>query len=110
MPLACLVDDKYLAMHGGISPEMTRIEEINLIPRFQEVPLNGLFCDLLWADPMKDGNAVRGQFLANKERECSYYFGKRPLKKILDKNNLVSIIRGHQVQVEGYKMHKWDGP
>ena len=30
------------------------IEEINRLKRFTEVPLEGIFCDLLWADPMKD--------------------------------------------------------
>ena len=60
MPLACIIDDKYLAMHGGISPNLSKTEEINHIDRFKEVPLDGLFCDLLWADPMKDDMAIRG--------------------------------------------------
>ena len=34
MPLACVVDDKYLAMHGGISPSLEKIEEIQKINRF----------------------------------------------------------------------------
>lgn len=97
LPLACIVADKYLAMHGGISPDMIKVEEINQIERFKEVPLTGLFCDLLWADPMKDDKAIRGTFISNKERDCSYCFGKKPLKKVLDANNLMSIIRGHQV-------------
>lgn len=29
LPIACVVDEKYLAMHGGISPELNLIEEIN---------------------------------------------------------------------------------
>jgi len=29
LPLACIVDDKYLAMHGGISPDIQKIDEIN---------------------------------------------------------------------------------
>jgi serine/threonine-protein phosphatase 2B catalytic subunit len=95
LPLACIVDEKYLAMHGGISPDITKIEEINLIDRFQEVPLEGAFCDLLWSDPMKDEAAIRGTFNKNTERDCSVYFGKKPLKKMLDANNLMSIVRGH---------------
>ena len=109
LPLACIIDEKYLAMHGGISPDISKIEEINQIDRFQEVPLEGVFCDLLWSDPMKDEDAKRGTFHKNSERDCSYYFGKKPLKKLLDNNDLMSIVRGHQVQVEGFKMHKWDG-
>lgn len=95
MPLACLVDDKYLAMHGGISPEITRVQDINAIDRFQEVPLEGLMCDLLWSDPMKDEQAVKGHFVANMERDCSVYFGKKPTKKLLDNNGLMAVIRGH---------------
>ena len=100
MPLACIVnneylDQSYLAVHGGISPDLQKLEEINKINRFLEIPLDGLFCDLLWADPMKDDQAARGKFLENKERDCSYYFGKKPTKKLLENNMLTSIIRGH---------------
>ena len=34
LPIACVVDEKYLAMHGGISPDLNKIEEINEINRF----------------------------------------------------------------------------
>jgi hypothetical protein len=51
----------------------------------------------MWADPMKDDQATRGQFTSNKERDCSVYFGKKPTKKLLDNNQLTSIVRGHQV-------------
>jgi serine/threonine-protein phosphatase 2B catalytic subunit len=34
MPLACIVDQKYLAMHGGISPLFKNINEINQVDRF----------------------------------------------------------------------------
>ena len=107
LPISCLVDDKYLAMHGGISPELENIEQINQVKRFQEIPLDGLFCDLMWADPMKDEVAKHGEFEDNPERECSNYFGKKPVKKLLRANKLMSIFRGHQVQVDGFKMHRW---
>jgi serine/threonine-protein phosphatase 2B catalytic subunit len=110
MPIAALVDGKYFGMHGGISPELSKIEQVDKINRFQEVPLEGIFCDLLWADPMADEVANSKDYIDNEERECSYLFGKKPAKKLLDSNNLMSILRGHQVQIEGYKMHRWDGP
>jgi len=95
MPLACVVDDKYLAMHGGISPDLNKIDDINAVDRFQEVPLEGLMCDLLWADPMKDDKASKGHYVSNGERDCSVYFGKKPTKKLLDNNGLMAVIRGH---------------
>lgn len=34
---------------------------------------------------------------------------KSHVNKLLDKNNLMTIVRAHQVQIDGYKMHRWDG-
>ena len=34
LPIACVIDQKYLAMHGGISPDLNNIEEINAVNRF----------------------------------------------------------------------------
>ena len=133
MPLACVIDDKYIAMHGGLSPELTdqKIDEINKIERFKEIPFNmyhkseggpltkteknekvfdDMMCDLLWADPMKDDEAIKGKFSPNTLRDCSITFGRKPTKSFLENNQLVSIVRAHQVFIEGFKMHKWDGP
>ena len=107
MPISCNISKKYLAMHGGISPGLKLIEQINEIDRKQEIPLDGIFCDLMWADPMEDEEALHGDFKENPERDCSNYFGKKPVKQLLRKNRLLSIFRGHQVKQEGFQMHRW---
>lgn len=88
-------------MHGGISPELKKIDQINKFDRFKEPPLDGLMCDLLWADPAEDEIAPKTEYIDNEERECSFVFGKKPCKKLLDKNNLMTIVRAHQVQIDG---------
>jgi len=65
MPLACIVDGKYFSMHGGISPQLVNLNQIEKINRFQEVPLEGIFCDLLWADPLPDDRASESEFFDN---------------------------------------------
>jgi serine/threonine-protein phosphatase 2B catalytic subunit len=95
MPLAAVVNNDYLCMHGGVSPSLNDAEEINKIDRFVEPPLSGLLCDLLWADPVDDSQAMKVNFSDNKERECSVRFGLKPIKQILKKNNFLSIIRAH---------------
>lgn len=102
LPLAWLAGKKYFAMHGGISPDLKKIDQINKLDRFKEPPLDGLMCDLLWADPADDDNANKTEYIDNEERECSFVFGKKPWKKLLDKNNLMTIVRAHQVQIDGY--------
>ncbi len=52
LPLAALVNNKFLCLHGGISPDIKNIEDIKKIDRFKEIPKNGSFCDLMWADPV----------------------------------------------------------
>ena len=98
MPISAQIAKKYLAMHGGISPKLGTLDQINQIDRFQEIPLEGIFCDLVWADPMDDEEAVHGDFKDNPERDCSNYFGKKPVKSLLRKHKLLSIFRGHQVK------------
>ena len=86
------------------------IEDINKIDRFVEPPVSGFLCDLLWADPGEDTEIKTLKFSKNYKRECSFIFGADPVKKIINDNKLVTIIRAHEVQIEGYKFHKWGGP
>ena len=65
----------YLCMHGGISPNMRSKKDIDYINRRQEPPTEGLFCDLLWSDPLDDRKAKRNTFSNNNSRNCSYYYG-----------------------------------
>lgn len=51
LPVAALIDDRILCMHGGISPQMTRVQDILEIVKPTDVPDEGLLCDILWADP-----------------------------------------------------------
>lgn len=49
--LAALVDNRIFCVHGGLSPVINRIDEINNIDRKQEVPHEGAMSDLMWSDP-----------------------------------------------------------
>ena len=110
LPIACLVNGKFLALHGGISPDLRSLEDFNAIRRFQEPPKQGLFCDLLWADPVEQEEGVsEEQFKPNEVRGCSYFFNVQAANSFLRRNGLLSIIRAHEAQLDGYKMHRWNG-
>lgn len=108
MPIAALVGQRYLALHGGISPSLAKLEDIDKPIRMKEPPFEGLLCDLMWADPSPDDEAhMMPDFSHNSDRDCSVFFGKQAANKFLEANSLISILRGHQVQQEGYKMHRF---
>ena len=41
-PLSCIVNGKFLALHGGISPELKTLENLKKLDRFKEPPRQGL--------------------------------------------------------------------
>ncbi|KFH06484.1 protein phosphatase 4, catalytic subunit, partial [Toxoplasma gondii MAS] len=51
LALAAIIDDRLFALHGGLSPAISSVDEIRSIDRKQEVPHEGPMCDLLWSDP-----------------------------------------------------------
>ncbi|CAG9321263.1 unnamed protein product [Blepharisma stoltei] len=110
LPLACIVNKKFLNVHGGLSPELRSIDDITRINRFIETPRHGAFCDLLWSDPIDhpEGRLIEG-FRNNDVRGCSYFFGQEVTNKFLKDNEMISLIRAHEVQLDGYKMHRWNG-
>ena len=98
LPVAALIDDKILCMHGGLSPDLKSIENIKDISRPTEIPDNGLLCDLLWSDPDKE--AVEYD---ENDRGVSVIFGEKVVTDFNKKNDLDLIIRAHQVVDDGYE-------
>ena len=98
LPLTGLIDNKILCMHGGISRELIKVEQLKAIKRPTEVPEHGLICDLLWSDP-SDNISGWGP----NERGVSCVFSKKVLENFLDKNDLDLVCRAHQVVEDGYE-------
>ena len=98
LPVSAIVDEKILCMHGGLSPDLQRLDQISRIMRPTDVPDSGLLCDLLWSDPDKD---VSGW--GENDRGVSYTFGADVVSKFLDDHDLDLICRAHQVVEDGYE-------
>ena len=108
LPIAAIVNKKFFCVHGGISPFLSSLTNFNKIDRFREIPKKGVICDLVWSDPTKNkGGELFDYFKKNKERRCSYIYGKDSLSDFLNNNKLKTIIRAHEVQFEGYDIKKW---
>merc|ERR1712100_111248 len=107
LPLCALLNDQFLLVHGGLSPEIRTLDDIRAIDRFREPPSSGAMCDLLWSDPMEDFSPdIEDEFVFNDTRGCSYMYSYKAACNFLDRNNLLSIIRAHEAQDTGYKMYR----
>ncbi|EGR27753.1 ser thr protein phosphatase family protein, putative [Ichthyophthirius multifiliis] len=51
LPISALVQGKFFCVHGGLSPQIKTLDQLQVINRCTDVPLEGPFCDLLWSDP-----------------------------------------------------------
>ena len=98
LPVAAIIDEKILCMHGGLSPELKNIQNIQEISRPTDIPDTGLLCDLLWSDPDKDVLEYD-----ENDRGVSVIFGEKIVQDFNKKNDLDLIIRAHQVVDDGYE-------
>ena len=97
LPLCALIENKILCLHGGLSPNIQTIEEINQLDRKQELPHEGPMCDLLWSDPgEKDGWELS-------PRGAGFIFGEEQSSKFNFTNKLSMICRAHQLQQNGFQ-------
>ena len=92
MPVAALIDDKIFCVHGGLSPELSTLDQIGKINRPVEVPNNGLLCDILWSDPSAEYETWK-----ENDRGVSFTFSKEIVEQFINKNNIDLICRAHQV-------------
>eukprot|EP01017_Pseudomicrothorax_dubius_P017742 TRINITY_DN1990_c0_g1_i4.p1 TRINITY_DN1990_c0_g1~~TRINITY_DN1990_c0_g1_i4.p1 ORF type:complete len:340 (+),score=46.37 TRINITY_DN1990_c0_g1_i4:99-1118(+) len=98
LPVAAIIDSKILCMHGGLSPELSSLDQLKKLMRPTDIPDTGLLCDLLWSDPEKE---VSGW--SENERGVSYVFGQDIVTAFLKKHDLDLICRAHQVVEDGYE-------
>uniref|UniRef100_A0AAQ5ZU12 Serine/threonine-protein phosphatase n=1 Tax=Amphiprion ocellaris TaxID=80972 RepID=A0AAQ5ZU12_AMPOC len=108
LPLAALLNQQFLCVHGGLSPEVTCLDDIRKLDRFKEPPAFGPMCDLLWSDPGEDYGSEKTQehFCHNSVRGCSYFYSYPAVCDFLMNNNLLSVIRAHEAQDAGYRMYR----
>ena len=92
LPVAAIIDEKIFCVHGGLSPELTRLEQIRRLARPTDVPDTGMLCDFLWSDPDKD---ISGW--GENDRGVSFTFGPDVVAHFLKNHDFDLIVRAHQV-------------
>jgi len=98
LSIAALIDGKVWCVHGGLSPDGRTIDQCRTFNRIQEIPVEGLFCDMMWSDP----DDINEEWYVS-PRGGGYIFGNTATKKFNHINGIDLICRAHQLVMEGYK-------
>jgi len=91
MPLAAVVQNRVLCVHGGIGPRFRSLADLRGVRRplrnFQKTAVE----DAMWSDPC---DTV--EVFAASRRGAGCLFGARPLAAFLAAENFELVVRGHQ--------------
>jgi serine/threonine-protein phosphatase PP1 catalytic subunit len=103
LPIAALIENKIFCVHGGLSPELIQINQINNLLRPTDVPETGLLCDLLWSDPNPAMTGGKRIYWEHNDRGVSYTFGREVVEEFCQSQGVELICRAHQVVEDGYE-------
>lgn len=112
LPLAAVVEDSILCVHGGIGAHVRTLEDIASIQRpvqvQQEVDTQQqkVVLDLLWSDPTdNDGElGIQNNWVRDPNRTGNIFkFGPDVVQGFLQRNGLGMIIRAHECVMDGFE-------
>ena len=98
MPLAAVVNKRIFCVHGGLSPDLSTLDQLTLIKRPIVINDTGIVTDLLHSrvDESHEG-------WKESSRGISFTFGKDVVDKFLSENNLSLLCRSHCLIENGFQ-------
>jgi diadenosine tetraphosphatase ApaH/serine/threonine PP2A family protein phosphatase len=72
-----VIDSQLFCVHGGLSPNLTTLDQIQMLPRRIEIPTSGPCCDLMWSDP--DESVVNWNLSV---RGAGHLFGEKVAREV----------------------------
>lgn len=98
--IAAIVADTTLCVHGGLSPLLKNVSQLEDFDRTLNPPCE-LLNDIMWSDP----SAVTDGIIPS-TRGNGCMFGHSFLSQFLNNNNLIRLIRGHECVKNGVRVGK----
>jgi predicted phosphodiesterase len=98
LPLAALLNNRVLAIHGGVARNTPTLKSIETLDR-TKLAAREETAAFLWNDPSED---IDGYDI-NTRRGIFYNFGRDVFEEFMDRNNLDLMIRGHEPWPDGFK-------
>jgi diadenosine tetraphosphatase ApaH/serine/threonine PP2A family protein phosphatase len=96
LPYAAVLNDSTFCVHGGLSPHLTKLNQIADLPKPSESSDSLLGNDLVWSDPLDSADDF-----APSDRGVGFLFNDSVLNRFLDTNGLETMIRSHEMCENG---------
>ena len=103
LPIAAVVDDTVLCVHGGIGESVQSLKQLRAIARPAHVDLSkrSVLNEVLWSDPTDSDQLVGCHPNARGPNTVSY--GPDRVKDFCDANGLKLVVRAHQCVQDGFE-------
>ncbi|EFJ35248.1 hypothetical protein SELMODRAFT_438528 [Selaginella moellendorffii] len=102
LPLAAVIEEKIICMHGGIGKSINHISQIdNLVRPITMDTGSNVLMDLLWSDPTEN-DSIQG-IQPNARGPGLVTFGPDRVMDFCNNNNLDLIIRAHECVMDGFE-------
>ncbi|XP_058082281.1 serine/threonine-protein phosphatase BSL1 [Magnolia sinica] len=102
LPLAALIEQKIICMHGGIGRSINSVEQIEKLERPITMDAGSIILmDLLWSDPTEN-DSIEG-LRPNARGPGLVSFGPDRVTDFCKKNKLQLIIRAHECVMDGFE-------
>jgi len=99
LPLASLLYNSFLCLHGGISPHLNNLSQIESIVKPVLDYADPLVCDIVWADPSETY-----QLYSKSTRGNGNHFGTTAVNIFIESSGIKKIIRAHQCVMNGFEL------
>ncbi|KAF1758676.1 hypothetical protein GCK72_015135 [Caenorhabditis remanei] len=108
LPLAAVISERILCMHGGISPDLRTLKDIENINR-PITDISNIVLDLLWSDPMparrKGYHSKYPRFIKNPVRGLGTEYNESAVGWFCENLDIELVIRGHQSKHQGFEFY-----
>ena len=103
LPVAALVDNTVLCVHGGIGESLQSLQQLKELPRPAKVDLTrrSVLNEVLWSDPTDSDERVGCHPNARGPNTVSY--GPDRVRDFCEANKLKLLVRAHQCVQDGFE-------
>lgn len=102
LPVAALIDDRILVLHGGLGPHVESLEDIANVKKGKSIQESEpALVELTWSDPAQTD--LESGYEPNDTRGCAWIFGADKVEAFRTLNSVDLIIRSHEPVTAGFE-------